>query len=208
MAFTLDGRITIANKFKADVEGDDSTGRGQMSVIGVKIANAADKFKGAFATSTELNSAVPSAQRTLSDIAFVLDRDSTGPTWMKVVSNAGFLVWVPILFNQGTNDIHYPDEVAYVSDTQLNQSLVAKNVTFNVSATTGDLTLNTSSGTNYYYFQITPASNELVVIQGIRFRRKGDAQSYYEWGLGLSDWAYFSEPGQYVVKNWSLDLEV
>lgn len=208
MAFNLPGKQAIATQFKADAQ--------EMYLIGVK-ANIENGFVGVFDTRTELQATYPGGSQALGKVAFVKDYNGGGPSFAEVKANISTSSWQAIGVAETLSidlldlNIGLSEPIAFdfESDTEqkdINLSSVALAWT---DPTVQNQALTLSGD---YYFQIDPdeANNELIVVQGIVFKKDLGAglgkQDIYVWGFGVNKWAFFTENGEFTVTDFALTV--
>jgi hypothetical protein len=202
MALTLKGEQTIGTKFAADVS--------RLRLIGVRLPATASIFKGIFNTVADLTAAYPPFPEPIGNIAFVrgggdeagfyrVILESSVKDWRRA-ETAGF----------GDTQFHIDGEVGFESEIQKDVNLDPVTLSFTQPTQVGEhLTL----AANYHFaINVDESNDDVIIIQGLKFLKEtgdpapNDETPYYYWGLGTDKWAAFSEDGEYVVTNWTLEV--
>lgn len=209
MALTLKGEQSIGTKFAADVS--------RLRLIGVRIPGLASIFKGAFNSNQDLESTFPAANETTGNIAFVRSYITLGvdegPSFViaQLPQSGGVKQWLLAApFAVAEDNLHLTDEVAWDSGIQTDVNLNATTLSFTQPTQVGEhLTL----AANYHFaINVDESNDDIIVIQGLKFIKEtgnpapDDETPYYYWGLGTDKWAFFTEDGEYVVTNWTLEV--
>jgi hypothetical protein len=217
MALTLKGEQTIGTKFAADVS--------RLRLIGVRIDFESYTFLGVYNRVSDLPAASTITNNTT--IAFVRLNDIGGypeeATFVTslVPQSGGVRQWFPIGNGLTENTVHIDNyrvqigadtinEVGEESGLQTDINLDPATLSFTQPTQVGEhLTL----ANNYHFaIDVNEANNEIFIIQGLKFSNEtgnpapNDEAPYYYWGLGTDSWAFFTEDGEYVVTNWTLEV--
>ena len=205
MALTLKGEQTIGTKFAADVS--------RLRLIGVKIPNDYAGFVGMFNALSDLETAYPPQSQASTTLAGVrTSADNEFQYYMVSTAGTEIKYWLKIQnvypLRGDTHD-HLSDEEAWDSEIQTDVNLDPVTLAFTQPTQVGEhLTL----AANYHFAINLDESNYVaIIVQGLKFLKEDvdppyAGIPYYYWGLGTDKWAAFSEDGEYVVTNWTLEV--